>query len=146
MHWRILLALSIPAWSQTYQVSATKDVMIPARDGVKLATDVYRPARDGSPVDGKFPTLLERTPYNKNSGANAANYYVPRGYVVVYQDVRGRYKSEGHWRRLRTILMTDSIPRSGSAHNPGRMEASAPRAVRTMALHSTRSRLPTRRI
>jgi len=100
MHWRILLALSIPAWSQTYQVSATKDVMIPARDGVKLATDVYRPARDGSPVDGKFPTLLERTPYNKNSGANAANYYVPRGYVVVYQDVRGRYKSEGHWRPI----------------------------------------------
>lgn len=100
MHWRILLALSLPVWSQTYQVSATKDVMIPARDGIKLATDVYRPARDGSPVDGKFPTLLERTPYNKNAGANAANYYVPRGYVVVYQDVRGRYKSEGHWRPI----------------------------------------------
>jgi putative CocE/NonD family hydrolase len=100
MHWRILLALSLPVWSQTYQVSATKDVMIPARDGIKLATDVYRPARDGSPVDGKFPTLLERTPYNKNSGANAANYYVPRGYVVVFQDVRGRYKSEGHWRPI----------------------------------------------
>ena len=100
MHWRILLALSLPVWSQTYQVSATKDVMIPARDGIKLATDVYRPARDGSPVDGKFPVLLERTPYNKDSGANAAKYYVPRGYVVVFQDVRGRYKSEGHWRPI----------------------------------------------
>ncbi len=100
MHWRILLAVSIPAWSQTYQVSATKDVMIPARDGIKLATDIYRPARDGSPVEGKFPTLLERTPYNKDSGANAAKYYVPRGYVVVFQDVRGRYKSEGHWRPI----------------------------------------------
>jgi len=95
MHWRILLALSLPVWSQTYQVSATKDVMIPARDGIKLATDIYRPAQEG-----KFPTLLERTPYNKDSGANAAKYYVPRGYVVVFQDVRGRYKSGGHWRPI----------------------------------------------
>ena len=100
MHWRIVLALSLPVWSQTYQVSATKDVMIPARDGVQLATDVYRPSRNGSPVDGKFPVLLERTPYNKDSGANSANYYVPRGYVVIFQDVRGRYKSEGHWRPI----------------------------------------------
>jgi putative CocE/NonD family hydrolase len=100
MHWRCLLVLCIPVWSQSYEVSVAKDVMIPVRDGIRLATDIYRPARNGTPIEGKFPTLLERTPYNKNSGVNAANYYVPRGYVVVYQDVRGRYKSEGHWRPI----------------------------------------------
>ena len=85
----------------SYDVVASKDVMIAMRDGVNLATDVYRPARNGAVVDGKFPTLLERTPYNKNGAAAAANYFVPRGYVVVVQDVRARYKSEGHWRPIR---------------------------------------------
>jgi uncharacterized protein len=80
------------------------DVMIAARDGVKLATDVYRPARAGAPAEGKFPALLERTPYNKSSMANGVAAYVRRGYVVVVQDVRGRYKSEGHWRPLRDDL------------------------------------------
>jgi uncharacterized protein len=83
-----------------YDIATTKNVMVPMRDGVHLATDVYRPARNGSPVDGKFPTLLERTPYNKDRAASA-NYFVPRGYVVVFQDVRGRYQSEGRWVPIR---------------------------------------------
>jgi hypothetical protein len=86
--------------AQIYEVSASKNVMIAARDGIKLGTDIYRPARNGVAVEGKFPALLERTPYNKDGGAGTANFFVPRGYVVVVQDVRGRYKSEGHWRPI----------------------------------------------
>jgi putative CocE/NonD family hydrolase len=90
-----------------YGVAASTDVMVPMRDGVRLATDVYRPAREGTPLPGKFPALLLRTPYNKIVRAAAAGdyataqYFVPRGYVVVMQDVRGRFKSEGRWQLLK---------------------------------------------
>src|SRR5215469_6675351 len=82
-----------------------RDVMVPARDGVLLATDIYRP--DGA---GPFPVLLERTPYNKSaasrsertataatpwSRAEVAAYFLRQGYAVVYQDCRGRYRSGG---------------------------------------------------
>lgn len=84
-----------------YEVLVTPDQMIPMRDGVKLATDIYRPAKNGAPVEGKFPTLLMRTPYNKSDGRESfAEYFVSHGYVFIVQDVRGRYKSEGHWRPL----------------------------------------------
>src|ERR1700731_5115589 len=52
--------------AEEYGVGVLKDVMVPMRDGVKLATDVYYPAKDGSPVPGKFPVLVSRTPYGKN--------------------------------------------------------------------------------
>src|SRR5215510_11510318 len=63
------------------------------RDGVKLATDVYLPG-DGT---GTYPVVVARTPYDKSQGgaamaANAAR----RGYAFVIQDLRGRFKSEGH--------------------------------------------------
>ncbi len=84
-----------------YDIAATRNVMVTARDGVRLATDVYRPERSGS-SNGRFPTIVERTVYNKDSIAdNLTNYFVPRGYVVVLQDVRGRYRSEGTWRPIR---------------------------------------------
>ncbi len=86
----------------SYGVVESKDVMIPMRDGVKLAADIYRPARDGYAADGKFPVILMRTPYNKESSAASATALVPHGYVVVLEDVRGRYKSEGHWLALAT--------------------------------------------
>jgi len=85
-----------------YGIVESRDVMVPMRDGVKLATDVYRPARDGKAVEGRFPVILMRTPYNKESASGSASDFVPEGYVVVLQDVRGRYKSEGHWLALRT--------------------------------------------
>jgi len=100
----LLCAVPQPIDAQTepaYEVSATKNVMVAMRDGVKLATDIYRPAKDASPVEGKFPVVLERTPYNKDGAANGANYLVRHGYIVVLQDVRGRYRSEGHWRPIR---------------------------------------------
>ena len=86
-----------------YEVVPETDVMIPMPDGVRLAADIYRPARGGKPVEGKFPTLLTRTPYGKGDGKlGEGAFYAARGYVVVSNDIRGRYKSEGTWR-----LMTD---------------------------------------
>jgi uncharacterized protein len=99
-----VLAGGVPLGAQAdarYDVAATKNIMVAMRDGVKLATDTYCPARNGRPVEDKFPALLVRTPYNKERGAATAGYFVPRGYVVVFQDVRGRYKSEGRWHPIR---------------------------------------------
>jgi putative CocE/NonD family hydrolase len=73
-----------------------KGVMVPMRDGVRLATDVYR--LDGA---SPAPVLLARTPYDKERGAAATGVpfdllrAVQAGYAVVVQDVRGRYASEG---------------------------------------------------
>ncbi len=85
-----------------YETIATRDVMVPMRDGVRLATDIHRPGRAGASVDGKFPVILLRTPYGKSVRSDAAvKAFVPRGYVVVVQSVRGRYQSEGRWQPLR---------------------------------------------
>ena len=80
-----------------YDIVVFRDVMVTMRDGVKLACDIYRPAMDGKPVEGKFPVILERTPYGKEGSESWAKFFVPRGYIGVAQDVRGRYQSEGHW-------------------------------------------------
>jgi putative CocE/NonD family hydrolase len=76
-----------------------KNVMVPMRDGVRLATDVCR--LDGAPP---APVLLARTPYNKDSAAAGAGGVMidvlraaQAGYAVVVQDVRGRYASEGEF-------------------------------------------------
>src|ERR1700741_1328198 len=84
------------------------NVMIPMRDAVRLASDIYVPSDDGmSPSSGRFPVLLLRTPYGKVNRetrpatppvAIGALYPDPanrHGYVVVYQDVRGTFDSEG---------------------------------------------------
>lgn len=83
--------------SDSFGVSLAKDVMVPMRDGVRLATDVYRPAIDGEIVEERFPTILCRTPYDKTDRryAEIADFFVPRGYAVCLQDVRDRYRSEG---------------------------------------------------
>jgi putative CocE/NonD family hydrolase len=97
----LAILAAIPLRAQTdlrYGIAESKDVMVAMRDGVKLAADIYRPAQNGQLVDGKFPVILMRTPYNKENVAQSANAFVPHGYVVVLQDVRGRYRSEGHWR------------------------------------------------
>lgn len=72
-----------------------KNVMVPMRDGVRLATDIYRLAgADPTPV------LVARTPYNKDGILAGGETFdilqaVQAGYTVVVQDVRGRYASEG---------------------------------------------------
>jgi putative CocE/NonD family hydrolase len=74
-----------------------KNLMIPMRDGVRLATDVYRPATEGRPISDKLPILLQRTPYDKSAErlVESAEFFARHGYVVVLQDHRGRYESEG---------------------------------------------------
>jgi putative CocE/NonD family hydrolase len=61
-------------------------------DGVKLATDVYLPGRG----KGTYPVILSRGPYGKAGAKPFAEQACRRGYAFVSQDIRGRYKSEGH--------------------------------------------------
>ena len=65
--------------------------MVPARDGVRLATDVYVPGNAQGPV----PVMLVRTPYDKTAAPWNYFNFVRRGYALVVQDVRGRSASEG---------------------------------------------------
>ena len=83
-----------------FDVVVRKDTMIAMRDGVKLAADLYLPAKDGKETPGRYPALLSRTPYNKDGVEGDARYFAGRGYVVVANDVRGRYKSGGSWRLI----------------------------------------------
>ena len=81
-----------------FDVHFTEDVMVTMRDGVRLATDVYRPARGGAPVPGRRPVLLHRTPYDKaetEATLGQCKWFASRGYVVVNQDCRGCFRSEG---------------------------------------------------
>ena len=86
-----------------YGVVIARDVMIPLRDGTRLATDIYRPARDGEPLPGRFPVILTRTPYNKSApyAVEASEFWPRRGYVRALQDVRGRFASEGRFYLLK---------------------------------------------
>jgi putative CocE/NonD family hydrolase len=78
-------------------VVVERNVMIPARDGVLLATDIYRPAVDGVPVSERLPLVLQRTPYGKSTDRfiPQALHFAAAGYVVAVQDMRGRYDSGG---------------------------------------------------
>jgi putative CocE/NonD family hydrolase len=71
------------------------DVPVPMRDGVTLRANVYRPP------EGRWPVLLTRLPYGKDLPLGGAILdpvqATRRGYVVVVQDTRGRFSSEGEW-------------------------------------------------
>jgi putative CocE/NonD family hydrolase len=78
-------------------VDVDYDVGCPTRDGTILRADVYRPGGDGT-----WPVILMRTPYGKgnaqsNSGYAHASWYARQGYMVVVQDCRGRYSSDGEF-------------------------------------------------
>lgn len=79
-----------------YQIQIDKDVMVPSHDGVRLATDVYRPQ-----LEGKHPVLMLRTPYGKERRgqifSTLAKLIASQGFVCILQDVRGKYKSEGEF-------------------------------------------------
>ena len=109
-----LLLLGSTLWAQPQQQSAEdalkklqdiavidQKVMMPMRDGIRLATDIYRPKGNA-----KVPVIFSKTPYNFNSWGdgemrtgtyNAAYEAVKRGYAYVVQNERGRYFSEGDW-------------------------------------------------
>ena len=73
-------------------ITVEHNLAMKTRDGVTLYADVYRPVGDGN-----FPVLLQRTPYNKDNAADFARNAAADGFMVVVQDVRGRYTSEGEW-------------------------------------------------
>lgn len=81
--------VSRPVYSYTKE-----EIMIPMRDGIKLATDLYFPSTE---EDEKFPTVLIRTPYGKDMNFSSGDFYARRGYVVAIQDCRGRFASQGIW-------------------------------------------------
>ena len=70
--------------------------MIPMRDGVQLATDIYGPPDKFKPP---YPVLLQRTPYSKRNKnfTGHAQYFAEHGYLVALHDCRGRYRSQGHF-------------------------------------------------
>src|SRR5438067_5602467 len=90
-----VLSLSFTACAfaaEPYSVAYERNVSVKMRDGVILHADIFRPT-----ADGKFPVLLQRTPYNKDNGVDFGLKGAARGYVVIFEDVRGRYASEGEW-------------------------------------------------
>src|SRR5580704_10384248 len=112
----VLLALVLPAGvlAQEGDGSAPDyskvfdkiDVMIPTRDGVKLHTEIYVPKNQSVPL----PIVLERTPYgtvdDKNGYSRKLVRYeemIPEGYIFVFQDIRGRYGSEGKFVMQRPV-------------------------------------------
>lgn len=94
------LAANAPfSQQEAIQAAAAKfdirDVMIPARDGVKLHTKIYTP-KDAA---GPLPIVMRRTPYGiEGAAGNFVSYFkelADEGYIFVFQDIRGRYGSEG---------------------------------------------------
>jgi len=107
-----LLATScLPIFAQEAlsKVVVEHNVMIPAGDSVLLATDIYRPAAGGQPIEEPLPLLLQRTPYGK-SGERfipQATYFASQGYVVALQDLRGRYASGGTFTKYNPLEAPD---------------------------------------
>jgi putative CocE/NonD family hydrolase len=90
-----VLTVLTPAgvWAaESNEVTIERGVPVKMRDGVTLRADICRPK-----TEGKFPVLLTRTPYDKDGAADFCLRAATRGYVVIAQDVRGRYASEGDW-------------------------------------------------
>jgi len=90
-----------------HKVVEYHDLMVPTRDGIRLAVDVFRPEGEG-----RFPVVLCMTPYNRQCQAGTgqpgrAKWLAARGYVTVNADVRGRFKSEGTWDPFSPKLKSD---------------------------------------
>jgi len=97
-----ILAQESDPWGELEEIAIIDEkVMVPMRDGIRLATDIYRPKTE-RPV----PVVFSRTPYNFNTWrdgertgrkARTALEWVRKGYAYVVQNERGRYFSEGEW-------------------------------------------------
>jgi len=81
-------------------VKIERNVPVPMRDGVILRADVHRPDRGGP-----YPVLVRRTPYGKDGNFDQ---FVKAGYIVVSQDVRGRYESKGTWESMHRFQTHDA--------------------------------------
>ena len=120
-----------------------KDVPVPMRDGTVLRADVYRPA-----TPGKYPVILQRTPYNKSLLAGVILMLdvvrtAGEGYAVVIQDTRGRYASDGEFYTFRDDVLDgyDSVEwcaaQAWSDGNVGMYGASYVGATQWLAAIST---------
>jgi predicted acyl esterase len=87
-----ILIAAMCAAAQDGTHSGKQTYMVPMRDGVRLATDVY-----GAESGVRKPVLLLRTPYDKNRAESTARRQLAAGYVAVVQDSRGAFASEGHY-------------------------------------------------
>jgi len=91
----VALILGSIANAQTATPIVKKNVEIKMRDGVVLRADLLLPSSEG-----KFPVLVYRTPYGKDNAPKEWTTFdkaAARGYVIVIQDVRGRYASDGEF-------------------------------------------------
>ncbi len=96
------------AWLKNNYVK--KEMYIPMRDGIKLFTSVYMPVKVSSDL---HPILITRTPYScapygennfRDFWNSYLNYYFRNGYIMVMQDVRGRWMSEGEFKDVRPFI------------------------------------------
>lgn len=86
------LSATSHASAQRFALVADELVMVPMRDGVRLATTVVRPDEPGT-----YPVLMCRIPYGRSDMRRMANGIAPFGFAFVLQDTRGRFDSEGEW-------------------------------------------------
>jgi uncharacterized protein len=100
----VLARPTVPAEPDYSRIFQKREVMIRMRDGVRLHTEIYIPKHAREPL----PFLIERTPYGIPEDAEGftrkLDLYremIPDGYIFVFQDIRGRYKSEGKFVMLR---------------------------------------------
>lgn len=77
---------------EQYDVKIETNVAMTTRDGITLQADIYRPD-----APGRFPVILQRTPYDKRNDVSTGLSFASHGFVFVDQDVRGRNASEGDW-------------------------------------------------
>ncbi len=119
---RFLLACIVCgcALAQDPSVFEKSDVMIPARDGVKLHTVIFTPKGASKPL----PVMFVRTPYGATSDEKGVIYnckeLMADGYIFAYQDIRGRFKSEGTFvmqRPVRDKSVKGSVDESTDAYD-----------------------------
>lgn len=99
-----------PASTYAKENYTKKEVYITMRDGIKLFTSIYIP-KDAS-AKKKYPIVMQRTcysiaPYGEDkipTRLGPSDVMMKQGYIVVYQDVRGRYKSEGTWTNMTPVI------------------------------------------
>jgi uncharacterized protein len=120
-----LLAPSLICAPQAQQPDLAKlfdkrEAMIPTRDGVKLHTEIYTPKDAKEPL----PFLLERTPYGISAADKGMSGHLYRysemfsdGYIFVFQDIRGRYGSEGKFEMLHTAPDGKGVNESTDAYD-----------------------------
>jgi len=96
--WCVVAPLAAQETSDPTEAFTKVDTMIPMRDGVRLHTSIFVPKADHGPL----PFMLQRTPYGidetpRRALAGYMKALVDEGYVFVFQDIRGRFKSEGRF-------------------------------------------------